>query len=393
MQSHHVQRACSTAFELPAETHASEIVGSAERLSRNIEVNSSGPGVLEIVRLAAYGRVHDGTEPFTAEIGVDRPIAANDLLPDDAIVERTAQSALRIAVLARIPGATLTIETSGRHTKITISANTIERLNEISGQMRRQTSLPTLDNIVQARAWRRIRSIATANEIDLVTPDWDALERNYPASVRDALTRLHGIADPPTGGRLVLFHGDPGTGKTTAIRSLIGGWKRWATIEYLVDASDLFDPNFVQEVIASVPPESRYPTITRVSDPAKVWKVIVAEDCDGWLQRDGFGVRQSSLGQLLNLSDGVFGDGLNTIVIMTTNEPLAEIHPALTRPGRCLALIEFSRFSQSEARTWLADPTANLDGQSPTLADLLFRSGTFEPIKQTSPKFETGVYL
>ena len=38
---------------------------------------------------------------------------------------------------------------------------------------------------------------------------------------------------------------------------------------------------------------------------------------------------------------------------MTTNEPVGRLHPALRRPGRCWAEVEFAPFSAGEAAAWL----------------------------------------
>lgn len=41
------------------------------------------------------------------------------------------------------------------------------------------------------------------------------------------------------------------------------------------------------------------------------------------------------------------------MLLVTTNEPIGRLHPALWRPGRCWAEIEFTPFSGREAGTWL----------------------------------------
>lgn len=42
------------------------------------------------------------------------------------------------------------------------------------------------------------------------------------------------------------------------------------------------------------------------------------------------------------------------ILLVTTNEPLARVHPAVRRPGRCAAEVEFLPLSVEEANAWLA---------------------------------------
>jgi hypothetical protein len=40
-------------------------------------------------------------------------------------------------------------------------------------------------------------------------------------------------------------------------------------------------------------------------------------------------------------------------VLVTTNEPIKALHPAVARPGRCAANIEFEPLSVDEANAWL----------------------------------------
>jgi hypothetical protein len=55
----------------------------------------------------------------------------------------------------------------------------------------------------------------------------------------------------------------------------------------------------------------------------------------------------------LNLVDGLIGQGLRLLVLVTTNEPLERIHPAVARPGRCMSRIEFLPLTKEEANGWL----------------------------------------
>ena len=58
----------------------------------------------------------------------------------------------------------------------------------------------------------------------------------------------------------------------------------------------------------------------------------------GEIARDGSLHRLSAvagqgLSRLLNVSDGLLGEGLRAVVLVTTNEPLRRLHPAVVRPG------------------------------------------------------------
>jgi ATP-dependent 26S proteasome regulatory subunit len=59
------------------------------------------------------------------------------------------------------------------------------------------------------------------------------------------------------------------------------------------------------------------------------------------------------LSRFLNVVDGLIGQGLRILVLVTTNEQIESLHPAVARPGRCAANIEFDPLSEAEARAWL----------------------------------------
>ena len=58
------------------------------------------------------------------------------------------------------------------------------------------------------------------------------------------------------------------------------------------------------------------------------------------------------------------------IVLVTTNDDLRQLHPAVSRPGRCLARVEFAAFTPEEAEQWLARNGVEGDVGAGTLATL-----------------------
>ena len=76
--------------------------------------------------------------------------------------------------------------------------------------------------------------------------------------------------------------------------------------------------------------------------------------------------------RLLNASNGLIGQGLESNFLITTNEHVGRLHPAVSRPGRCAAQIEFEAFTRREAAAWLKKKNHVVDDlvNEPTLADL-----------------------
>jgi hypothetical protein len=58
---------------------------------------------------------------------------------------------------------------------------------------------------------------------------------------------------------------------------------------------------------------------------------------------------------MLNITDGLIGQGLQILILITTNEPLRHANPAIVRPGRSAIEIEFESFDRTQAEAWLAD--------------------------------------
>ena len=77
-----------------------------------------------------------------------------------------------------------------------------------------------------------------------------------------------------------------------------------------------------------------------------------------------------ALSRLLNVADGLIGQGLRIMLLVTSNEPLSRMHPAIVRAGRCAAEVEFPPLTTSEADAWLQERGGPLIRVPATIADL-----------------------
>lgn len=194
---------------------------------------------------------------------------------------------------------------------------------------------------------------------------------------------------PTTGGRLLLWYGEPGTGKTTAIRALAHQWRPWADVHFVLDPEAFFGgPDYLMHVVADEDAwDPRLAAGTR-------WKVLVVEDADELIRADARQEAGASLGRLLNLTDGILGHGLRVLLLITTNEPMRALHPAVVRPGRCLADVQFRPFSFREATEWLGSPPPGSSAaEHLTLAELYRASGDLETIATHRDEPRPGSYL
>lgn len=80
------------------------------------------------------------------------------------------------------------------------------------------------------------------------------------------------------------------------------------------------------------------------------------------------------------------------LVCITTNEELARLHPAVVRPGRCVAQIHVGRFPRAEAVTWLGRDTG-IGAEGATLAELCALRGDLDQVREIERPAEVGMYL
>lgn len=195
---------------------------------------------------------------------------------------------------------------------------------------------------------RRFLKRSTGLHINLIVTDREGLSLNDLKSKKltlqlnenynDDLNALHpdlvkALRKDKSNG-LVLFHGEPGTGKSTYIRYLAGFLKKKVIFLSPRLAGKLDDPGFAKLLTEN--PNS----------------VVIIEDAEDLLiSRDTS--NNSGISTLLNLTDGLLGTSLGIQFICTFNTPVTNIDKALLRKGRLLALYEFGPLSIEKSEVLL----------------------------------------
>lgn len=341
-----------------------------------------------IVNLAAQ-RFLTGEEPVARFAEVDHHGTIEALLPEDGQIERRFDTRNEVLRLARGNGWTAVLERRpwSEATMVTFTAVDVATADAFAAHLQAVAPRKEVgeDGKVPMRIWHYDNGNFSSARRQVEADAWSATAANYPKKVRAVLDQLMCLEAAPTGGRLLLWHGEPGTGKTSAIRSLARSWAKWAETEYVIDPERFFEHSDYLFTVLTHEDDDH-------DDTSRRTRLIVVEDADQFLTLDAKRESGHALGRLLNLTDGIVGHGLEALVLITTNEPLSRMHPAVTRAGRCLSNIEFERFSKKEAAEWLG-PEHPAPSGGGTLAQLYELRGETTTITHTPPVHRPGNYV
>lgn len=245
------------------------------------------------------------------------------------------------------------------------------------------------DQTVPVGLWYMTHQGPAQTSRRLTVPSWDSVRANYTAPVASQLAEVMTLR-PTSAGHLLVWAGQAGVGKTSAVRTLGWEWRDWCNLQVIVDPEEfLGKAGYLMQAILSQGHESRWEPSLEEGEPGGVgpgitqdkdkWQLFVLEDAGETLTADAKQNVGQALSRLLNLTDGIVGQGLRVMVLVTTNEDLGRLHPAITRPGRCLSRIEFKAFQRSEADGWLVNHGLPVAGEAQTLAQLYARLDDRQP--------------
>lgn len=192
----------------------------------------------------------------------------------------------------------------------------------------------------------------SVNSVTFDPPVISDLELNYGTGFGKVHEKVLARLNEKRAG-LIIFHGSPGSGKSTYIKHLSA----------IVNREFIFVPVNMTPELAS---PSFIGTLMSHKDA-----ILILEDAEQAVRERGNGGDDSVVSTLLNLSDGILGNILRITLIVSWNMDRQYVDKALLRRGRLLLEHDFTALNMEDAERLVKHLGKDIKVTEPmTLADI-----------------------
>lgn len=212
-------------------------------------------------------------------------------------------------------------------------------------------------------------------------------ESNYTQSVlHDVNYVLNEFSKPEPFGRLAIFHGKPGTGKTYLCKAIFNDTRLANTKIVYTSPETLvkYSADQIIDLLINYDGGGYYK-----NDDGPI--LLFIEDADALLSQRGPDNREN-ISSMLNLSDGLIGHMLDIRILATTNMSTIELDKAIERKGRLCKLVKIDSLESEQANKVYQRISGKTDSpfdSSVVLADIYARAmGVVDDTNQDKNKLD-----
>lgn len=171
---------------------------------------------------------------------------------------------------------------------------------------------------------------------------------------------------------IILFHGEPGTGKSFYLKHLVQKSQR----------DIIFLPN--QMIDALTTPDFAEFMLKQKN------KTLLIEDAEDALLDRKENRFSAAVSTLLNLTDGLLGDAIKLKIICTFNMDIAEIDKAVMRKGRLKLIHQFKPLNVKDSNRLLQHLNKSFTTEEPMTLANIYNLGTDTGAETIEPKRAMG---